>query len=161
VDRSAFFRPISVGTADALQAVMGGYRDLHVWQRAMDLVVDSYDHTNGFPRSEQYGLASQIRRAAVSIPANIAEGHCRRTTRAYLNHVSIALGSFGELQTCIEIATRLQFVSTSSSEKWIAPCDEVGRLLYGLHRSLEAKIASESDTDQPWPSLESGSARNP
>jgi four helix bundle protein len=115
-------------------------RDLEAWQLAMDLVERCYRITEPFPRSELYGLTGQIRRAAVSIPSNIAEGHCRRSTKAYVNHVSIALGSHGELETCIELARRLGFLS-SKHEIDIAPlCGSVGRLLNGLLASLERRI---------------------
>ena len=83
------------------------YRDLDVWKSGMTLVEQCYRNTASFPQSELYGLTSQLRRAAVSIPANVAEGHCRGTTKAYANHVNIARGSHGELETCIELAFRL------------------------------------------------------
>jgi four helix bundle protein len=84
------------------------YKQLDVWQLSMTFVEECYKATAGFPREELYGLTSQIRRAAVSIPSNVAEGHCRRTTKVYANHVSIALGSHGEIETCIELAHRLR-----------------------------------------------------
>jgi four helix bundle protein len=80
-----------------------------------------------------------LRRAAVSIPTNIAEGACRRTTPAYLNHVSIALGSHGELETCIEIAFRLQYLTLDSRNSLFDAADDAGRLLNDLLRSLENK----------------------
>ena len=85
-----------------------------------------------------------MRRAAVSIPTNVAEGYCRKSlTKVYLNHVSIALGSHGELETCIEIASRLGFLRDQEKKQLLVPCDSVGRLLNGLHRSLEAKLTNE------------------
>jgi four helix bundle protein len=78
---------------------ISSYRDLHVWQRGMDLVVESYRLTEKLPKAELYGLVSQIRRAAVSIPANIAEGHGRYHTREFLRHLSISKGSLRELET--------------------------------------------------------------
>jgi four helix bundle protein len=90
-----------------------------------------------------YGLTSQIRRAAVSIPANVAEGFCRRKTKAYANHVSIALGSHGELETCLELAARLGFLSRENLDVLEQVTTSVGSLLSGLHRSLEDKIARE------------------
>ena len=115
------------------------FKDLEAWQQSMDLVGTCYRLSNPFPRSEMYGLTGQLRRAAVSIPSNLAEGHCRRTTGAYLNHVSIALGSHGELTTCVELARRLGFLSAKDCEIVVAQSDSVGRLLYGLYRSLERK----------------------
>lgn len=108
----------------------------------MDLVEQCYRSTAAFPKSEVYGLTSQIRRAAVSIPSNVAEGHCRRSTKAYANHVSIALGSHGELETCLELAARLGFLATPEQTRMLAMTDSVGRLLSGLHQALERKLSS-------------------
>ena len=99
----------------------------------MDLVEECYRVTTTFPKSELYGLTSQMRRAAVSIPSNVAEGKCRHTTKVYLNHVSIAIGSHGELETWIEVAQRLGFLSSPDKRKTLATCDSVGRLLNGLY----------------------------
>jgi four helix bundle protein len=118
------------------------FRDLEAWQKGMDLVEACYRMTTSFPKTELYGLTSQLRRAAVSIPSNLAEGHCRRSTGAYGNHVSIALGSHGELQTCMEIAIRLGFLPAAERVRLIAQSDTVGRLLYGLYRSLNRKTSS-------------------
>jgi four helix bundle protein len=115
---------------------MSSYRDLDVWVRAVELVEQCYRVTSTFPASERYGITSQIRRAAVSIPANIAEGHSRGTTRAYLNHVGIALGSQGELETCIEISARLGFLSGPDRDALDGANRVVGRMLNGLHRGL-------------------------
>src|SRR6266511_3064789 len=102
------------------------YRHLDAWKQGMNLVEHFYRVTRMFPREEQYGLTSQIRRAAVSIPSNVAEGHCRRTTKVYANHVSIALGSHGELETCVELASRLGFVSPSDRADLDRDIDAVG-----------------------------------
>jgi len=107
----------------------------------MDLVEQCYRTTEALPKSELYGLTSQLRRAAISIPTNLAEGHSRRTTRAYLNHVSIAIGSQAELETCIELARRLGFLAPHVSDALLASAQSVGRLLYGLHRALDRKIS--------------------
>jgi four helix bundle protein len=80
------------------------YKNLDAWQQGMNLVEHCYKATINFPREEVYGLTSQRRRAAVSIPSNVAEGCCRRNTKVYANHVAISLGSHGELETCIELA---------------------------------------------------------
>jgi len=109
----------------------------------MTLVERCYGVTGAFPRSEMYGLTSQIRRAAISIPSNVAEGFCRRKTKAYANHVSIALGSHGELETCLELAARLGFLSRDQLGVLEQAVTSVGSLLSGLHRSLEEKIARE------------------
>ena len=115
------------------------YRDLNAWKQAMNVVEECYRCTESFPSSERFGLAGQIRRAAVSIPANVAEGRCRHTTGAFTNHVSIALGSVGELETCIELAARLGYLKAVDAMKLSASVGSIGRLLSALHRSLEAK----------------------
>ncbi len=120
------------------------YRDLESWRRGMDLVECCYRLTASFPKSELYGLTSQVRRAAISIPSNLAEGYCRRSTKAYANHVSIALGSHGELETCIEIAFRLGFVGATEKAETLAVSDSVGRLLSGLYQSLERKVGESA-----------------
>jgi four helix bundle protein len=116
------------------------FRKLETWQCSMNFVEQCYRTTARFPREELYGLTSQLRRAAVSIPSNVAEGYCRRSTRVYANHVSIALGSHGELETCIEIAFRLGFLATTEREALEKHAGSVGRLLNALHQSLEEKI---------------------
>src|ERR1700722_14992428 len=90
--------------------VIQSFRDLRVWQRGMEVVESVYRATQSFPKQELYGLTSQLRRAAVSIPANIAEGHCRQHIKEYLNFLSIAQGSIAELETEIEIAGRLNYL---------------------------------------------------
>ena len=121
----------------------GGYRNLDTWQLAMTLVERIYQATTKFPTEERYGLTSQVRRAAVSIPSNVAEGFCRRATKPYAQHVGIALGSHGELETCIELAVRLGFLSAADYTPLEPMLTSVGSLLSGLHRSLEDKIARE------------------
>ncbi len=115
----------------------------------MDLVERCYKTSANFPRAEVYGLTSQLRRASVSIPSNVAEGYCRRTTKVYAYHVSIALGSHGELETCIELASRLGFLSTTDRHGLRNESDTVGRLLSGLYRSLEEKIEREDARRPP------------
>src|SRR5579864_6381300 len=100
----------------------------------MSLVESCYAATKAFPADERYGLTAQLRRAAVSIPSNIAEGWCRRTTPAYINHVSIALGSHGEFETCMEIAFRLGYLTDAAKMKVLGVSDSTGRLLNGLLR---------------------------
>ena len=120
------------------------YRDLDAWKFGMDLVEQCYRVTANFPKSELYGLTSQMRRAAISIPSNVAEGRCRHSTKVYINHVDIALGSHGELETCVEVATRLGFLSVQEKTKTLETSDSVGRLLNGLYRSLERKLLEET-----------------
>ena len=92
---------------------MKSCKDLEVWQKAMDLVVDSYNLAEMFPMNEKYGLTSQVQRAAVSVPANIAEGRSRQHTKEFIQFISIAYGSLAELETLIEIADRLDYVSNN------------------------------------------------
>jgi four helix bundle protein len=120
------------------------YRDLETWQQAMTLVEECYRVTAALPRSEQYGLTSQIRRAACSIPSNVAEGHSRKSTKVFANHVDIALGSHAEFETCLEIARRLGFIAEHDNGKLLERCNTVGRLLNGLIKSLERKLLTES-----------------
>jgi four helix bundle protein len=113
------------------------YRDLIAWQRAMDLAVASYQATGRLPRSEQFGLTFQARKAAVSIPSNIAEGHGRGTPKAMSNFVRIASGSTNELETQLILAEQLGLLAESDVAPVLRLADEVGRLLTGLRRSLD------------------------
>jgi four helix bundle protein len=121
-------------------ALIQSYRDLEVWQVGMELVLDCYALTKRFPHDERFGLTSQSRRAAVSIPTNVAEGHNRRSphsNNAYRNHVSIALGSCGELDTQMEIPLRLGYLPHSDLLATNDKLDRVGRMLRRLQQSLE------------------------
>lgn len=118
------------------------YRQLYVWQKAMDLAVSSYEITNRFPRSELFGLTSQIRRAAASIPANIAEGHSRAHTREFLNHLSMARGSLSELETHFTLSQRVGRISELELDQCLSLCEEIGRMLMGLRKSLEGRLDS-------------------
>lgn len=113
------------------------YSELLVWQKAMDLVETVYGLTKKFPNEEKFGLTSQLRRAAVSIPANIAEGHGRKYTNAYLNHLSIAGGSLMELETLVQIAKRLGLIENEAQNQLLAQSDEIGKMLSGLRSSLK------------------------
>lgn len=121
---------------------VNGYRDLLVWQKSMDLVTECYRLTRQFPDYERFSLSNQVQRAAVSVPANIAEGHSRSSTGAYLNHLSIANGSLSELETEILIAVRLQYLSESEAAKSVRDLEEVRRMLSGLIRSLKNRAES-------------------
>src|SRR6059058_4182650 len=112
------------------------FRDLIAWQKAMDLADKIYDVTDPFPPRERFGLAFQMRKSAVSIPSNIAEGN-RLRTPGYVNHVIIALGSHGELDTQCEIATRRKFIRPVDRDDLLQLLAEVGRLMNGLGRSLD------------------------
>lgn len=115
------------------------YRDLEVWQKAMNLVVECYRSTEQFPKSEMYGLTSQLRRAAVSIPANIAEGQGRQHLGEFIQFLAIANGSLTELETHIQIAQRLEYLENNVAKQLLLQTDEVARMLKGLSKSLKSK----------------------
>lgn len=119
-------------------AVMN-FRGLIAWQKAMDLTELVYRVTGQFPKAELYGLTSQMRRAAVSIPSNIAEGQGRRTTGEFLNFLSVAYGSTCELQTQLLLAARLKFCEIKETDSGLNRSAEVARLLNGLSNSLQRK----------------------
>jgi four helix bundle protein len=116
------------------------YHDLIVWQKAIDFVVDCYRLTGKFPRTELYGLMSQLQRAAVSIPSNIAEGAGRGHTREFIRHLGIARGSLFEAETQIIISQRLSFVTEQDTKPMLELVVEVGKMLHGLIASLERKL---------------------
>jgi four helix bundle protein len=116
------------------------YRELIVWQKAMDLVEHIYYYTRGFPKEEVYGLSSQLRRAAISIPSNIAEGNARTTTRDFLHFLSIAYGSIKEAETQILIAERLGYDLQKQTPQLMEFTQEVARLICGLSNSLKRKL---------------------
>ena len=116
------------------------YRDLQVWRKAMALVVESYSVARLLPKSENYGLIGQIQRAAVSVPANIAEGHGREHLGDYLRHLSFANGSLMELETHFLIAVELGYVTREQSATLMSMASEVGRMLNGLTRKLRGPL---------------------
>jgi len=115
------------------------YRDLTVWKSGIDLTVACYEATRTFPRDELYGLTSQIRRAAASIPANVAEGHGRDSTGQFIQFLRIAQGSVKELETHLVVADRVGMLDAKIAAQLLARCDEVGRMLRSLIRTLESK----------------------
>lgn len=115
------------------------YRDLLVWQKAMDLAVRSHQLTENLPRREEFGLKAQIRRAAASIAANIAEGHGRDHLGDYLHHLSIAKGSLAELGTHLLLSLRLGYLLEAQVHEMLYSTDEVGRMLNGLSTKLRPK----------------------
>jgi four helix bundle protein len=119
---------------------MPGYQELKVWQIGMQVSVDVYRLTEAFPKSEIYGLTSQIRRASVSIPSNIAEGHERDTTKDYLRFLSMARGSLAELETQLLIANRLSYVDLPQIQGLLNALDGLSRMVKNLQRSLRRKL---------------------
>src|SRR5882672_2553432 len=119
-----------------------GYRDLVVWQDSMNLVVAIYSITAAFPREERYSLVDQLRRAAVSVPSNIAEGHGRSRTGDYLRHLSVAVGSLGEVETQVQIARRLEYIAEDDESRLLDSCNAIAKMLGGLIRSLRRRLES-------------------
>jgi four helix bundle protein len=119
--------------------MLKSYRDLLVWQKAVELALLIYRLSEGFPKREIYGLASQVRRAGVSVPSNIAEGYGRNSRREYLQFLSIAQGSLKEMETQTIIAKRLGYVTVSQADRVLADAEIVGKMLGNLIRSLRSK----------------------
>ena len=115
------------------------YQDLFAWQKAMDLVEETYKITRDFPVEEKFGLTAQLRRASVSVPSNIAEEHQRGSTAEYIRYLQIARGSLAEAETHIVLSERLGFLSAKPAEHWLTMAAEVGRLANGLVTSLRGR----------------------
>ena len=113
------------------------HRDLLVWQKSMDLAVAAYRLTVSFPSDEKFGMISQIRRSAASVPANIAEGYGRETPGAYVQHLRVAQGSLNEFETHIELARRVDFIQSAASEPTITQANEIGKMLRSLIRAID------------------------
>ena len=112
------------------------YRELMVWQKSMQLVTNIYESTECFPKSELFGLSSQLRRAVVSVPSNIAEGQGRDSTKEFVHHLSFAYGSLMETETQVQIAYNLGYLRQIELDRLLLQTAEVGRMLNGLSRSL-------------------------
>ena len=126
-------------TANAPPPTIRSYRDLVVWQRALELVEVSYRLSRNFPSAERFGLTSQLRRAVVSIPSNIAEGHGREHLGDYLHHLSMANGSLMEFETQLLIAGRMGYVTLETQQRTLDLSGDIGRMLAGLIRALKAR----------------------
>lgn len=127
---------------------MQSYRELLVWQKSMDMAEACYQLTAEFPRDEMYGMTAQIRRAAVSVPANIAEGHGRENTGSFVQFLRVAQGSLKELETHLVLAARVRLVSAERTAPLLGECETTGKMLRSLIRSLQAKRnAREAETD--------------
>lgn len=116
------------------------FKDLLVWQKGMHLVKLVYAQTEKFPDTERFGLTSQIRRCVISIPSNIAEGWGRKSTKAYIQFLNIAVGSLYELQTQILISNSLTYLSDENCEEIEMQIDEESKMLYSLINALEKKL---------------------
>ena len=113
-----------------------GFRDLRVWKDGMDLAEQIYRLTRDFPKQELYGLTNQLRPAAVSVPSNIAEGQARTHVKEYLHFLSTAKGSLAEVQTQLEIAARLDYLTPKQLEQVLQQADAVSKQLYALRNAL-------------------------
>lgn len=120
------------------------YSDLDVWKKGIALVQDVYKMTSSFPASETYGLVSQIRRAAVSVPSNIAEGWGRKKTRVFIQFLSIAFGSLYEVETQLIISEKLGFICTKDLENFSSKIETLGKMLNSLINKLKVKVAEEN-----------------
>lgn len=114
------------------------YRDLRVWQEGMGLAEACYLLTRRFPRDELFGMTSQIRRAASSVPANIAEGYGRNSKGDYIQFLRISQGSLKELETHLMLSTRVGLVAESETKNFLEECDRLGKMLHRLIRSLQS-----------------------
>jgi four helix bundle protein len=116
------------------------YRELIVWQKAMNLAKLCYQVTKKFPKEELFGMTSQIRRAAASIPANIAEGNGRANTKEYLHHLSIARGSLAETETQLILSRDVELLPEADLQKCLTLADEISRMLAALRTALERRL---------------------
>ena len=118
------------------------YRDLKVWQRAIDLVPEVYELLRSFPKHETYALADQIRRAVVSIPANIAEGQARQHRKEFLQSLYVARGSLAELETLLVVAEKLSYLGAEATAPVLAAMTELRRMLSGLISRLHGRTGT-------------------
>jgi len=122
---------------DNVRASIESHRDLVVWQKSMDLALAAYRFTDAFPVHERYGLTSQIRRSAASIPANIAEGYGRESAGAYAQQLRVAQGSLKEFETHVELAHRVGMVDEITLSNVLKSSEEIGKMLRSLIRAIE------------------------
>jgi four helix bundle protein len=120
---------------------LASYRELKVWQSGIEVAQSVYTLSQGFPKDELYGLTSQMRRAAVSVPANIAEGHARDSTKEFLHHISIALGSLAEVEMMLTLAETLGYCQPFHTAELFQRTDEEGKMLRGLQKRLKSKTS--------------------
>ena len=120
--------------------MVASYRDLTVWQRAMERAALVYELTARLPREEIYGLRSPLQRAAVSIPSNIAEEHAKESTKEYLRYLLVSRGSMAELETQVLLCQKLPLLSKEGVEHALIVSDEIGRMIRGLQQSLTKRL---------------------
>ena len=115
------------------------YRDLEVWQKAMRLVKRIYRVTQKFPRDERFGLTNQLRRAAISVPSNLAEGHARFGAGEFSRFISITMGAVAELETQILLSCDLGYINSTLANELLAELDSIGKMLRGLAKSIQRR----------------------
>jgi four helix bundle protein len=133
--------PDAVFTTWEMQMSVQSFRDLEVWKVAMDLAAECYRGTKGFPKDELFGMTSQIRRAAASVPANIAEGHGRQSTKEFLNFLSIARGSLMEVETHLLLAHRVSLLNEATVNQLLTLSERVSQMISRLRQSLEKRVS--------------------
>ena len=127
------------------------YRDLIAWQKAMELVANVYLATVKLRDAERFGLVSQLRRAAVSVPSSLAEGHSRAATREFARYISMAMGSLAEIETQLLICLRLGFLTDTDVRDLLQSCSERNRITSGLKRSLTSRLRGTPSSLAPSP----------
>lgn len=125
------------GKSEKVMSEIRSYKDLEVWKKSMDFAEKIYKITSKFPKDENYGLISQVRRAAVSIPSNIAEGSSRNSTKEFIQFLHVANGSLSEIETQLELAFRLKYIEDQSFQPEI---NHIRSMLFGLIKSLRKKL---------------------
>ena len=125
------------------------YCDLRVWQRGMDLVAEVYEVTREFPQEERFGLTSQMRRSAISVPSNIAEGFGRESNGDFARFLRVAQGSLKELETQLLISQRLDMLAADDADATLGKCDEIGRILRGLISKVRDDQRTTTDHRRP------------
>lgn len=120
------------------------YKALIVWQKSIDLIDDVYRLCRAFPKSETYGLCSQLQRAAVSVAANIAEGSGRDSTKEFIHHLAYSLGSLAEVETYLVVSIRLEYSTKATVAKLDSKCDEIGKMIRSLQKALRKRLDNEN-----------------
>lgn len=120
---------------------MSQYQNLRIWQKSVDLTVEIYELTKNFPNNERYGIVSQMQRASVSVPSNIAEGAIRQHKKEFINFLYIGLGSLSELNTQVIITQKIGYINDFQCEKLKEEIDEIGKQISGLINKLKIKMS--------------------
>jgi four helix bundle protein len=126
-------------TIEKKTTAIRSYKDLNVWKASMELVCEVYEVTRNFPDTERYGLTSQMRRCAISVPSNIAEGWSRNSARSFISYLNIASGSMSELLTQLEIARRINYISDEKTIHLNLKGIEISKMLYMLTKKIESR----------------------